>query len=375
MRIFFLILIGIHAFIHLLGFLKGFGIKEVKELTLPISKPMGMLWLMTTFLFLTYAISYALNHKYAWFFGIIAAVLSQILIVLFWKDAKWGTLPNLAILIVSIFAYGHYHFNQLVQTETLKLFNQSKTSTKRIIIEKDLTKLPQAVQKWMRRSAVVGKPYILIGKVTQEAEMKLKPDQDDWFKAKAVQYSTMDVPAFIWMVDVQMNPFLSFRGRDKFVAGKGEMLIKLNSLINVVNAKGEKIDEGSLQRYLGEMVWFPSLALSPYVNWQEIDDSTAIATMDYQGTKGSGTFYFNSEGDFIKYSALRFKGNETDAKRYEWVLLVDGYKTFEGIKVPSKMTAKWKLESGEWTWLKLKITDIKYNESTSSYYEGSSIKL
>lgn len=127
------------------------------------------------------------------------------------------------------------------------------------------------------------------------------------------------------------------------------MLIKLNSLITIVDEQGNKMDEGSIQRYLGEMVWFPSLALSPYITWQEINETSATATMDYKGTKGSGTFYFNTEGNIIKFSALRYKGNEPDAKRYNWVLLVEEYKTFEGIKVPSKMTATWELEKADWT--------------------------
>jgi hypothetical protein len=140
------------------------------------------------------------------------------------------------------------------------------------------------------------------------------------------------------------------------------MLIKMNSLIKIVDEKGEKLNEGSMQRFLGEMVWFPSLALSHYITWKEVNDTTATATMDYKGTKASGTFYFSEEGDFVKYTAMRFKGNEDDAKRYEWVLLVDEYKTFEGIKVPSKMTATWKLENEDWTWLKLEIENIEYNE-------------
>lgn len=51
-----------------------------------------------------------------------------------------------------------------------------------------------------------------------------------------------------------MNPLLFFLGRDKFEAGRGDMLIQLNALFTVVNEQGEKIDEGALQRYLGEMV-------------------------------------------------------------------------------------------------------------------------
>ncbi|HON17361.1 MAG TPA: hypothetical protein PLA51_12875, partial [Spirochaetota bacterium] len=199
--------------------------------------------------------------------------------------------------------------------------------------------------------------------ILQEAEMKIKPEQKKWFSAKAIQYTAIDLPGFIWSVDVKMNSFVSFLGRDRFEDGKGEMLIKLNSLIKIVDERGEKLDEGTLQRYIGEMVWLPSLALSPYIKWQEVDNNSAIATMNYKGNRASGTFYFNAEGDFVKFTAMRFMGNEPLSKKYQWVLLVEDYKFFEGIKVPSKMTATWKLEKEDWTWLKLEIKDIKYNEA------------
>jgi len=195
----------------------------------------------------------------------------------------------------------------------------------------------------------------------------MKPEQKKWMFASAIQYSTINQPAFIWTVDVKMNALLNFVGRDKFIDGKGEMLIKMNALLNVVKEQGSKLDEASMQRFLGEMVWFPSLALSEYITWETIDDATAKATMNYQGTTGSGTFYFNSEGAFVKFSALRFMGNEKDAQRKEWILLVDEHSTFEGITIPSKMSATWKLDKGDWTWLKLDIIDVKYNQHVIQY--------
>ncbi|MBL0237643.1 MAG: hypothetical protein IPQ02_13775 [Saprospiraceae bacterium] len=51
LRIIFPILICIHASIHLLGFVKAFGISEVKQLTQAISKPFGIGWLLA-FIFL-----------------------------------------------------------------------------------------------------------------------------------------------------------------------------------------------------------------------------------------------------------------------------------------------------------------------------------
>jgi hypothetical protein len=362
MRIAFLIIVFIHGLLHILGFLKGFGIKEVKELSLPISKSFALLWLLASFILLIYAISYIRQTNYAWLIGFTAIILSQILIILFWKDARFGSLPNVLILLVSIVSYGQFNFQKMTTKETVSLLNQTKPPNERLVTPEDAKNLPTAVKKWLTNSGAIGKPFITKGKVVQEAKMKMKPEQEDWMYAQAVQYSTIDAPGFIWIVDVKMNSLLNFQGRDQFKNGKGEMLIKLNSLFNVVNETGNKLNEGTMQRYLGEMVWFPSLALSKYITWDKVNDTTALATMDYQGTKASGTFHFNSVGDFVKYSTFRFKDNDKDAERFEWILKVDRYEVFEGIKVPSSMTATWKLEDMDWTWLKLEIKDLKYNE-------------
>ena len=366
MRIAYLILILLHGLIHFLGFIKGFGLAEVKELSLSISKPVGLIWLSTGILFLIYGFSWWTGYKLSWLLAFIAVAVSQVLVILYWKDAKAATLPNIIILGVAIVSLGSYNFNKLVQTDTGRILNRSKIISEQIITEKDLSGLPHPVQKWLRNSGVFGQPFITNAKITQNLEMKMKPVQEKWLQATALQYSTVDVPAFVWSVDARMNSLIGFKGRDKFEDGKGEMLIKLEGLVNVVNENGEKLDEGSLQRYLGEMVWLPTLAFSQYVSWEKLNDSTAIATLNYMGTTGSGTFYFNSEGDFVKFSAMRFKGSEADAKRYQWVLQVKEYESFEGIRVPSKMTATWKLEKEDWTWLKLEITDINYNVNSQN---------
>lgn len=353
----------LHGLIHLLGFVKGFEFKEVKELTMTISKPMGLIWLSATLFFVLFAVLYLTDSKYAWIIGIIAVVISQILILYVWKDAKFGTLPNVLILLVSVFVFSSFSFQRMIHQETTALLKQSTIKNEKIVTENDIENLPVPVQNWVRRSGAFGRPYINAGKVLQKAEIKLKPEQENWMPAKAVQYTTIDKPGFIWSVDVKMNGLFRFAGRDKFQNGNGEMLIKMNSLFNIVKERGNKLDESTMQRYLGEMVWFPSLALSEYIIWDAINDHTARATMTYMGTSASGTFSFNANGDVTKFSALRYKGNEADDKRYEWVIQTEDFDTFEGIRVPSKITATWKLEEGDWSWLKMEVTEIQYNEN------------
>ena len=57
--------------------------------------------------------------------------------------------------------------------------------------------------------------------------------------------------------------------------------MKMLSPINPGKESGEKMDEATLQRYLGEMVWFPSALLNPYVSWEVIDPLSAKATVTY----------------------------------------------------------------------------------------------
>lgn len=294
MRILFVLIIIIHAAIHLLGFIKGFEFKEVKALTLPISKMAGICWLLATGLLLTYSISFIVNHKYQWIFGLMAVVVSQLLVIFFWKDAKFGTIANIIIFLVVLVAFGQYQFNTRVAKETAKVLQRDDRNHLELITDRSLENLPIPVKRWLKNSGVVGKPYTATAKVLQSAQLKMKPDQEQWLPATATQFTNLQVPAFIWNVDVKMNSLIHFYGRDKLINGDGSMLIKLNALFNIVNESGPKISEGSMQRYLGELVWFPTLVLNDHITWQSVNDTTAIATLNYQGNEVSGTFSFNA---------------------------------------------------------------------------------
>jgi hypothetical protein len=361
MKYIFSILIFIHGAIHLMGFVKGFKFAEIQNLSSDISKTAAIFWLLACALFALSAIGFLLGKNFWLAFAIAAVVISSVLIIGTWSDAKFGMIPNVIILVLVTISLSSFSMNKMIKRETQEILSAIPNTESKIISDADLKKLPAPVSKWLKHTGMVGKPSIQSAYIQQNALMRMKPEKKDWIPAKAEQYTVMDVPAFIWTVNMSMSPWIKIRGRDKFVEGKGEMLIKLNSLINVAIEKGPRMDEGSLQRYLGELVWFPSLALSPYITWEAIDNYSAKATMNYKGTAGSGTFYFNEEGDFIQFAALRFKGNKEDAKHFPWILTVDNYKVFEGIKVPSKMKATWKLDEGDWTWLDMEIESIQYN--------------
>ena len=365
-RTIFVLVMGLHGLIHLMGFVKAFHFAEIKELTQTISKPLGLLWFVTFFIFMAASVQYFRNHEFWWLTAIIGLLSSQALVFIFWSDAKFGTLPNIFILVVAVVGFAHFSFTRQVSQEIEQMFSQQTSKDHEVISKERISELPAVVQKWLLHANI---PANISGnedthtvRLKQKALIKLKPEQSRWIEASAEQYFTLDKPAFIWKVDMQMMPFLGVVGRDRFLSGQGEMLIKILSLVPVVNSRGnEKINSGTLQRYLGEIVWFPSAALHPYITWEAIDDLSAKATMTYRGTTGSGVFYFSPEGDFIEYRAQRFMGSGADAALKEWVITVTESDVVKGVTIPTKMEATWKLESGDWTWLKLEITDIEKN--------------
>lgn len=362
MKWIFFIVVVLHALIHLLGFVKAFQLAEVSQLTQQISKPVGVFWLIAFLLLTASAIQFIFDKDIWWIAALIGIILSQILIILFWQDAKFGTIPNIIILLVAIAAFADWNFNRDVKNEIKDLLAQNPTDKKEILTEEKISNLPPIIQKWLKNSGAVGKEMIRTVRLKQKGKMKMKPEQDKWYEANAVQYFTIDNPAFIWKVKVDMMPLVYFTGRDKFKDGKGSMIIKILSLINVVNdSDNEKLNQGTLQRYLGEIIWFPTAAVSPYIKWEEVDSLTAKATMTYKGTTGSALFYFNDKGDFVKFSAMRYMGTEEKSQLKEWIITLNEYAVYDGIKIPVKGEATWKLEDGDFTWYKLEVYDVEYN--------------
>lgn len=360
MKVLFLILIIVHALIHILAFLKAFDLAELKEFTSPVSKPMGLIWLLTLVLLTLTAILFLINHPNWWIWGIIGAVLSQILIFQFWSEAKFGSIPNLVIILVSIVGYAQSNFEKMVNQEIAFIKKESSIQDKKTITSEMIVDLPYPIKNWLEKSGVVGKPSMGIVQMEQVFEIKLKPEQHEWFKADTEQSISSYPPAFVWKADLNIMRFLSTTGRDKFINGEGEMLFKILSIFPVANdGNNPKINEAALQRFLGEIVWIPTAALEDYITWEAIDNQSAKATITFKGTTGSGVFTFSDNGELEQFSAFRYMGSGPEAKRVEWVVKALETKEFNGVKIPVLCNATWRLDSGDWTWAQFEVK--KYN--------------
>ncbi len=357
-RFVFSALVLIHGLIHFMGFSKAFGFGNKVPISNAISKQVGILWLFAVLLFAIAAIL-VIARKDWWHIGAIAIVLSEILIISAWSDAKYGTVANIIILLVAITNFASWEFRFSARREAAYLVGNHKVAEEAVRKE-DLELLPEPVKMWLTRSGVVGRPFAHAIRLKQKGVLRTTSD-GKWMSMSAEQYFVTDSPSFLWLASIDYG-MTHIAGRDKYYNGKGNMLIKMASLITVANANGKETDQGTMLRYLSEIQWFPSAALSPFIVWEPIDPLTAKATINYMGMSVTGTFFFNNDGDVVAFEAKRYMEQKGKYSLETWYVPVSEYRVFEGVRVPSKGSAIWKLRTGDFNWFNWEITEMDYNK-------------
>lgn len=364
MRYLFALLLFIHGLLHMMGFAKAYDIGNV-PINSFISKPLGIIWLQVSFLFVSAAILYLAKSFWWMHFSLLAVFMSQIVIIIFWQDAKWGTCVNVIILSAAIASYAEAILKKETNNEVSAFLSRSIIDKKKIISSHDISTLPPIVQKWLLQSGIIGKENILSAKLEQKGHMYLKQGgRPVPYEASEYFYTTN--PSFLWDAKVEIFPLVYLNGKDTYLDGKGAMQIKAMALFDIVDEKpGYKINEGAMLRYLGEICWFPTAAISHCIQWQPIDSLSAKATMTYEGSIASGVFSFHDDGKLRKFSAERFNGAGDNSIREQWMVEVGEYKAFEGLNIPTACSVSWLKKDGWFKWLTLDVTDVSYNKQNN----------
>ena len=360
----------LHGIIHLMGFAKAFNLADIADLQLPVSRFWGALWLVATLLFLASLVLYGLSDNRWWQLALIAVIVSQVLILAFWADAKYGTIANMIVLIGIGLAWGQSQFNNTLQAEYAVFLTQQPRQVEQVLREGEITDLPACVQRWMHRSGSINKPRIQSVHLRQEGRMRTDPD-GRWMPFEAQQFIGTGAPGFIWAVEVKAAPLVHLSGRDHYIDGKGAMRIELLSLFPIVDAQGPEINQGAQLRWLSELLWCPSAAVAPAITWDSLSTHTARATLEIEGLETSGVFTFNEQGDPLRFEAMRYFTQNEESSLEKWIINIDpeGFREFNGIRIPARSRVSWDLEKGTFEWLEMNITDLLINRPRPNFKE------
>ena len=251
--------------------------------------------------------------------------------------------------------WGRTTFSRLIQSDVESLLAGSSAGEARFINEAMLDGLPEPVQRYLRYTGVVGRPFVRRVRLRQNGRMLLA-SRTPWIPLKAEQWYSVRPPGFVWYATLHLGLVPIVRARDMYRNGEGRMLIKAASLVTVADAKGKEFDQGEMVRYLSEMIWFPSAFLEDNVSFEAVDARSARVILTDGGRTATGTLFFDADGRLTEFVARRYSGSGLDT----WSVPITAYGEFEGLKLPVRGKAMWKLATGDQEYIDVTITALHY---------------
>lgn len=363
MNIAFIILVLLHGLIHLPGFLKAFRIGEFNQLTQPISRPSGLVWLSATILFLLASLLLLIRVDSWWIPAAAAIALSQIIIIRHWKDAKFGTVANAIILIPVIVSFANNlpsGFEGRFHTEAQQRLNAVIEND--LLAESDILHLPPIVQKYLRYTGSVGKPKVHNFRAESRGEMRLTL-HGKWRDVRARQYNFLDDRTRLFIIESSMYG-LPFDALHMYIGDSATMQIRVASFFQVVDARGSEMNASETVTLFNDICLLaPAALIDRSIQWQSLDSLDVRATYTTRGHTITALLTFNDAGELINFgSDDRYES--VDGKtyhRYPWSTPVSEYKRFSGRKLAAYVEGIWQMPEGEFAYAKFTLTDIEYN--------------
>ncbi len=263
----------------------------------------------------------------------------------------FSILGTLLFLIISSRIYQSVKFNNQVK----ELFEQNEIVSGTAFHLSMLKGLPEPVQRYFNYTLKEGEPFISFMRAKHDGQFKTGIDKE-WINIIGEQYATIQKPGFIWKGTTSM-----FTAKDLYISDKGRLTVTLLSVYNIINAFGDKYDQGELLRWLGESVLYPTNFLpSERLTWVEVDENRAKLSFTYKGLELFFIVTFNAIGEITEMETKRYMD---ETKLETWVIQLSNYKELNNVKIPISFEVLWRLEKDDFSYAKFNITEIEYGKA------------
>jgi hypothetical protein len=359
MRAAFLIFVLFHGIIHLFGFVKAFGLSEVQQLTQSISKPFGIVWLFAFIFFVIAGIMFAFKISYWWLFGFIAVVVSQVLIIYFWQDARFGTIANLIILIALVIGYSTWSYYNTYQNDVKTALQQKEYFQNSLLTEADIRHLPRPVQQYLRYTGSVGKPKVNNFKIVCTGKIR-KDEQSEWMPFTCEQYNFMETPTRLFFMNAEMKG-LPIGGYHCFKNGVAFMDIRLFSIFKVQYMAGAEMDLSETVTFFNDMCCLaPSTLIDKRIKWLAVEGNKVKASYTNNNITVSAWLYFNDKGELINFiSDDRFASDS--GKQFPWSTPLKDYHETNGYNLMGNAEVIYSYPDRDLCYGTFKLARVRYN--------------
>ena len=364
MKVLFAVFLVLHGLIHLMGTAKAFHIVAIPLLTQPIDRPLGVIWLLAAVLSIATAISLFAWPHWWWAVGAAALVVSQVVIVTSWSDARYGTIANVIVLVgvlIGFLSYGPSSFRAEYNREVAQ--GVARFVAAPLLTEGDLAPLPRVVQRYIRLSGAVGQPRVQNFRARFHGQIRSGPDAR-WMSFTGEQVNFYDQPSRLFLMDASLFgiPFQAFH---QFIGPSATMRVKIASIVTMVDAKGQVMDEAETVTLFNDLcVMAPGALIDRGIQWQEIDAHTVSASFTNLSHTVRAVFSFNELGELTNFVADGRGAMSADGKsvtKMRWSTPLSDYREFGLHRLPSHGEGIWHAPAGDYSYLRFDLDAIQYN--------------
>lgn len=356
-------IVVIHGLIHLMGVAKAFNLASFEQLQIPITQPLGLMWLAAAVLFVAGAVLLFVAPAWWWAPAGVGLILSQIVILTSWGDAKFGTIANAIVLVpVVIAALGHAPWSYRAQyARDVAAGLDTAPSAPSLVTAADMTHLPPIVQKYLYFAGVVGQPRVLNYRLKFRGALRNGPDSA-WMPMEADQHSFVEPAQRLFLVDATMFgvPTTAYH---RYIGPSAIFNVRVASLLDIVDARGPDMNRAETVTLFNDMCLLaPATLIDPRIQWEEIDAQTVRATFSNAGNTISAVLTFDQTGALTNFTSDD-RTRTLDGKAYQharWSTPISGWRAVDGHRLPDG-EARWQLTTGEFTYGRFEILDVAYN--------------
>lgn len=352
----------IHGLIHMLGFVKAMQWAPLNEIKKTITPALGWIWLLTAIILIGFSMLLFLNSSWAWVLGLLGVLCSQILIFTTWSDTKYGTLPNILIMVAVLFLVTSAHFKATFEKEVQSnLMQQTKPE---VLTEKDFLSLPEPIKKYIRYTQSVSKPKLSNAKIILKGQIR-KNENHPWMSFSAVQYSFFNTQKRFFYLEAEMMG-LPVTGYHRFTDGHASMDIRLGGLIPIQHQDGIQMNQSELVTFFNDLCLMAPAALTDQnVKWLQTKSKAVLASYTNGSHEIKAWLLFNKEGALINFiSDDRYAVSENNTfELVPWSTPIQSYKQENAYKLPFQGSGLYHYPNGKQTYIALQIESIQYNKS------------
>lgn len=223
--------------------------------------------------------------------------------------------------------------------------------------------VPPPVARYFSRVLRPGQRPVQSVTLTQSGEFRMSDAPDSWRPFTATQRFQVLAPGFVWDSRIAAWPLMPVFVRDSYIDGVGGMRASVRGLYTVMDAPpSPELNEGALQRYLAEAMWFPTALLpSAHLHWDAIDDRSARVTLTDGATTASLNFDFTDSGEVSRvWTSSRSREVKGAYIPTPWEVTCRDWREHDGMRIPVYCEVSWRLDTGLHTYWKGSVTEIAF---------------